>query len=473
MHPTRVVSDNYIEIERKFLIGDIDPSTLPNHRRTTIEQIFLLSTDVNLDRRLRAETSNGEVRYYLVEKYLTSRPSIGFKRKEELGRHRFETLKNKVDPERGAIRKTRWEFTWNTHRYRIDKYDGPSDGLLLLEAVLSQEDETVDIPQFCKVVREVTGEKQFYWPRTNDIEARQPGRPAAKKSVVAFHIVALVDLLGQSTTLERFGGIPGTPKEKKAFGRLMLATFGTVNRFRERIVLLNASSPQTHRVPDEVARRLSPRQLRLLSNIPEPAIGYQFFTDLALLKINLSGQTGCGPLVSLYGLFRQLGLLMLTQLAEGVLFRGAVEAGICAELDENDLYGQAVGRAYALESRTAVYPRIVIGEHLINYVKSFSEKRLAKDERAIGEAYAGVIGRCLMKEADDAFALSYLDPVFRKSYFGQENDFEYVTRSACRALRKKKDMCGAGDERRIERLLKVEEYFKGQGCWTESRRNAS
>jgi CYTH domain-containing protein len=473
MHPSRVVSDNYIEIERKFLIGDIDASMLPDHRRTTIEQMFLLSRDLNLDRRLRTETRDGEVRYYLVEKYLTSKPSIGFKRKEELEKHRFEILKGKIDPERGTVRKTRWEFTWNAHRFRIDKYDGPSHGLLLLEAVLSHEDETVDIPDFCRVVREVTGEKQYYWPRTNDVEARQPGRPAARKSVVAFHIVALVDLLGQSTKLERFGGIPKTPREKKAFGRLMLATFGTVNRFRERIVLLNTSSPQTHTVPDEVGKKLSPRQLRLLSDISEPAVGYQFFTDLALLKIDLSGQTGYGPLVSLYGLFRQLGLLMLTQLAEGVLFRGAVEAGICAELDENDLYGQAVGRAYALESRTAVYPRIVVGEHLIDYVKSFSEKRLAKDERMIGKAYADIIDRCLMKDADDVFVLSYLDPVFRKSYFGQENDFGYVTRSACRALRRQRDMCEGGEERQIERLLKVEEYFRGQGCWTENRRRVS
>jgi CYTH domain-containing protein len=474
MHgPIRVVSDNYIEIERKYLIADIDTSMLPDHRRTMIEQMFLLSKDVNLDRRLRAEARDGDVRYYLVEKYLTSNPSIGFKRKEELGKRRFETLKNKIDPERGLVRKTRWEFTWNTHRFRIDKYDGPSEGLLMLEAVLSHEDEVIAIPEFCKVVREVTGEKQYYWPRTDDAEGWQPSRPATRKSVAAFYIVALVDLLGQGTKVEKFGGIPRTSKEKKAFSRLMLATFGTVNRFRERIILLNRALPRTHHVPDEVKERLSPRQLRLLSDSLEPAIGYQFFTDLALLKINLSGQKGYSPLLSLYGLFRQLGLLMLTQLAEGVLFRGAVEAGICAELEGNDLYGQAVGRAYALESRTAVYPRIVIGEHLVDYVKSFSERRLTKDERVIGEAYSEVIGRCLMKDVDDVFVLSYLDPVFRTSYFGQENDFRYVTKSACRAVQRQKDACERGDERQVERLLKVEEYFKSRGCWTENKRKAS
>jgi CYTH domain-containing protein len=471
--PARLVADNYTEVERKFLIADVDPSMLPDHRKTTIEQMFMLSKDINLDRRLRAEYRGEDVRYYLTEKYLTSRPSIGFKRKEEVGKHRFETLKNRIDPKRDPVKKTRWEFIWNSHRFRIDKYDGPSEGLLILEAVLSHEDDVIVIPEFCKVVREVTGDKEYNWPQTDSVDAQKPGQPIKGKSSAAFHIVALVDLLGQGTKLEKFGGIPKTSREKKAFSRLMFGTFGTVALFRERIALLNRALPQAMRVPDSVRERLSAGQLRLLSSTLEPEIGYQFFSDLALLKINLSGQKGHSPLVSLYGLLRQLGLLMLTQLAEGVLFRGAVEAGICAELDQNDLYGQGVGRAHALESRTAVHPRIVIGEHVVNYVRSFSKSRLTKDERVIGDAYIELIENCFMKDADDVVVLSYLEPVLRASYFGQDNNFRYVVKSACRAVQRQRDICDQRDARQIERLLKVEEYFKNQGCWTENGKRVS
>ncbi|MGA3175135.1 MAG: hypothetical protein ABSE25_12020 [Syntrophorhabdales bacterium] len=82
----RVVSDNFIEIEKKFLISNIDVSKLPDHRETVIEQTFLRSSEINLDRHIRAESCHGEVRYYLVEKYLTSRPVIGFKRRGEIGK---------------------------------------------------------------------------------------------------------------------------------------------------------------------------------------------------------------------------------------------------------------------------------------------------------------------------------------------------------------------------------------------------
>jgi hypothetical protein len=220
-----------------------------------------------------------------------------------------------------------------------------------------------------------------------------------------------------------------------------------------------------HAVPDAVKEELHPSQLRLAERSAESAIGLQFFTDLALLKINLGGQRRHRPLIGLYGLLRQLGLLMLTELAEGVLFRGAIEAGICAELNGGDLYGQAISRAYALESDVAVYPRIVVGTHLLDYVRSFEEKRLSENERVVSDSYAGVIGKCLRQDTDGVLILSYLDPVLRKSYFGHENDFAYVVKSACRAIRRHRDV--QRDEQLNERVARIEEYFRSQGCWAE------
>jgi CYTH domain-containing protein len=459
----RVVTDNFIEIERKFLISDINPLMLPDHRETVIEETFLLSREANLDRRVRAEYSQGEVRYYLVEKYLTSKPAIGFKRREEISRRRFGTLKNRRDPQRDPVRKTRWEFAWHSQQLRIDKYDGPFEGLLILEAVLTHEEEDLHIPGFCTVVREVTGEEQYYWPRIE--QGQRPGH--IRKRAASFYIVALVDLLGQGDKLGEFAGIPKTAKEKRTFSRLTRATFGTVERFRERIMVLNRALPKAHAVPDAVKERLDPRQLRLVARSLEPAIGVQFFTDLALLKINLGGQRGHRPLITLYGLLRQLGLLMLTQLAEGVLFRGAVEAGICAELSGSDLYGQAIARASRLESDVAVYPRIVVGRDVMDYVGSFAKKHLTGDERAISDSYIEIIHSCLREDTDGVLTFFYLDPLFRRCYFGHENDFSYVVKTACRSIQRHQDTRCQGDAHLGERLARVEEYFRSQGCWTE------
>ena len=464
---TKVTSDKISEIQRKFLISQINLSMLPDHRETTIEQTFLLSRELNLDRRIRAENCQGEVKYYLVEKYLTSSPAIGFKSKEEIGKRRFDALKRRRDPARDPVRKTRREFVWDSQRFRIDKYDGPFEGLLVLEAVLDHENEDIHIPAFCTVVREVTGEDQYYWPHLGEDEGRKNRQARTRKHAASFYIVALVDLLGQGAKLDEFAGIPKTPKEKRTFSRLTRATFGAVERFRERIIVLHRALPKAHAIPHAVRERLAPGQLRLVAKSLEPAIGLQFFTDLALLKINLGGQRGHRPLISLYGLLRQLGLLMLTQLAEGVLFRGAIDAGICTELKGNDLYGQAISRAYRLESDVAAYPRIVVGGHVVDYVRSFAGKKLTKDERAVSDAYIEIIKSCFIQDTDGVLTFSYLDPLFRKSYFGHESDFTYVVKSACLTIKRHRDVRCQGDEQLAGRLLKVEEYFRSHGCWVD------
>ena len=469
MKAALVVADNFIEIERKFLISDVDPSMLPDHRKTIIEQTTLLSRDGNLDRRVRKENCRGETRYYLVEKYLTSKPSIGFKRKEQIGKRRFERLKVSKDPNVENVRKIRWEFLWNANRFRIDKYDGPVAGLLILEAVLHNENDKVALPGFCEVIREVTGDTQYYWHRTDKTLGKSETALNAKKNKASFYIVALVDLLGQGAALERFAGIPKTVKDKKTFSRIAQETFGTVERFRERIRLLNHAVPRFHGVPDQLRLKLNAAQLRIVERSLEHVIGYQFFTDLAMLKINLGGQKGYRPLASLYGLLRQLGLLILTQFAEGILIRGAVDVGICAELNEADLYGQAVGRAYKLESQVAIYPRIVIGKHVVDYLASFAGLRSSENEKALIHSYTDLVNSCLRQDMDGVTVLSYLDPFFRRSYFEDEDSLRYVLRSACRNIQRQSMLCTQEDEQLRSRLEEVEGYFRREGCWIENK----
>lgn len=464
----KVVSDAFIEIERRFLVTDIDFSKLSEAKNTRIEQIFLLSRDPNMDRSIRKEESGGRIRYFFVEKYMTSRPVIRFNRKEEITLRRFQSLKRRIDLDREPAKKNRFSFDWKGQSFRIDKYDGPMAGLLMLEAVLSDENQEVQIPDFCTVLNEVTGEKQYHCPAVEALKNDRT-KPRAAGRNASFHIVAMVDLLGQGAQLERFWGIPKTAKEKKAFDRLARLTFETVERFRDRIRLLQDSLPRTHVIPHEIEERLTKRQLRILRRDVEPLIGYQFFTDLALLTMNLSGQRGHRLLASLYSLLYQLGLLILTQLAEGVLIRGAVDVGICTELKGGDLYGQAIGRAHALESQVAVSPRIVIGEALVDYINSFEDLKGSADERAIAGEYLNVLRRCLKQDWDGAAILSYLAPVFRSSYFPSSNEFQFVARSACRFIATLRDRLGREVNPYLgPRFERLEDYFRGEGCWVEA-----
>lgn len=49
-------------------------------------------------------------------------------------------------------------------------------------------------------------------------------------------------------------------------------------------------------------------------------------------------------------------------------FRAGVEVGLGTELDNGEIYGPVLYKAYELESKVAEYPRIVVGKELINYL---------------------------------------------------------------------------------------------------------
>lgn len=56
-------------------------------------------------------------------------------------------------------------------------------------------------------------------------------------------------------------------------------------------------------------------------------------------------------------------------LSQNTALRGGIELGAATELEEGDIYGPAVAWAHHLESKIATYPRIVIGNGLIDYLK--------------------------------------------------------------------------------------------------------
>ena len=59
----------------------------------------------------------------------------------------------------------------------------------------------------------------------------------------------------------------------------------------------------------------------------------------------------------------------LTMLAGRQAIRGGIDVGVAVELRDKELYGPALARAYELESKTANYPRVVLGEELIRYIQ--------------------------------------------------------------------------------------------------------
>ena len=149
-----------IEIERKFLIKMPSNDELKAHgaRAKEIVQTYLTPTN-DETARVRMINENGKVSYIKTVKRRISDLSH-FEDEWEISPEEYENeLKNR-DTGKKAIEKTRYCIDFCDHVLEIDVYPFWDDRAIL-EIELSSETESFDIPEYIKVIKEVTSDGRY------------------------------------------------------------------------------------------------------------------------------------------------------------------------------------------------------------------------------------------------------------------------------------------------------------------------
>ena len=150
-----------LEIERKFLIRMPDRAMLEREslRAIRIEQIYLLPRENSGSRRIRRSCADGEEKRYYTEKlFVTHRTRV--EREREITPAEWDELAAQADPARRPIEKTRWVVPYAGHLLEIDVCPFWTDRAFC-EAELSSEEETLALPDWLQVVREVTEDTRY------------------------------------------------------------------------------------------------------------------------------------------------------------------------------------------------------------------------------------------------------------------------------------------------------------------------
>ena len=74
----------------------------------------------------------------------------------------YEMMLGLSDPQRNTIHKLRSSFIWKGQYFEVDTYQGQLEGLVILETKGIVEGEPVKFPPFLKVVKDVTGNEDYY-----------------------------------------------------------------------------------------------------------------------------------------------------------------------------------------------------------------------------------------------------------------------------------------------------------------------
>jgi hypothetical protein len=135
-------------------------------------------------------------------------------------------------------------------------------------------------------------------------------------------------------------------------------------------------------------------------------VKFQRFMDTIIIYVPLAETGDSFPLTGIYSALLACGSTFLCSLAANHALRGGIEVGLGAELNEGEIYGPAVYDAYRLESQVAGYPRIVIGQELLHYLR---DKRKVQAADLLGKFTSLMAETCLHFLTEDVDGHAILD----------------------------------------------------------------
>ncbi len=150
-----------IETERKYVIRKPDISvlsTFPDFTENRITQVYLTS-DTGVTHRIRKRSRMGvDVYTETVKRRISYISAEESEREIEEGEYR--RLLGSIAPGTSPIEKIRYTFSYSGKLFELDFYPQWID-TCIMEIELESESEKVCIPDFIKIVREVTGNREY------------------------------------------------------------------------------------------------------------------------------------------------------------------------------------------------------------------------------------------------------------------------------------------------------------------------
>jgi hypothetical protein len=162
---------------------------------------------------------------------------------------------------------------------------------------------------------------------------------------------------------------------------------------------------------------LSKQESEVLTNLRKIHIKFQRFSDGHIAYLNLANKDAHTLPYNVLKIVSSACYVMITSLAQGNPIRGGMAIGWGTEF-EDSFYGAVIAKAHHLESRIATYPRIVIDNHLIEYLQNIIDD--PDDETAFSKGNRNVAALALQyickDEYDGHWVLDYLGPVFLANF---------------------------------------------------------
>ena len=189
---------------------------------------------------------------------------------------------------------------------------------------------------------------------------------ADERLVLGMYAVGIVDVLSQRDQLQALSRFPETDAEIQAFHENIQNTFVAVKWFRGTFsdYIENAGAGALPQFLEQV----EPDQRALFERMQVSDVRIQSFSDTVVTYTCLADPVP-GPINGVRDILGACAAAMSMSFAAEQVYRGAIDVGMGGEFSKSDLYGPIISSVHHLESQVAQYPRIVIGQGLMEYLR--------------------------------------------------------------------------------------------------------
>ena len=269
--------------------------------------------------------------------------------------------------------------------------------------------------------------------------------------ILGYHLVAFLDVLAQRDALEQLRKMPTTPEERVQTEEALRNTAGFVLDMRE---LFQSTFAEFE---EGASSRM---QVHTKQPVRPKLVG---FSDSFVMSVALREDRGAlVRAVIVFSALSAASVVMLTSLASRHPLRGGIDVGLATEIGPEEIYGTALRNAYLLESQTAGYPRIVVGDELLEYL-NIELLRFGQQATPVANAITEIVQKIkqmIVRDKDGENILDYLGPVVANSF--SEHAAQLVQPAYDFVLAEQKRLISEGDKKKIDRYLLFREYFESR-----------
>ena len=228
---------------------------------------------------------------------------------------------------------------------------------------------------------------------------------------ISYYVAVFIDILGQGEKLSKIKALPNTPEDEEKFFKLFRETAGAVKGLHKTFENFFQSYSQTS---DEIRADMvswTPDMIEKFEKSKELNLKYLKFSDTVVLYFALDKESNVAPMRSIYSALSSTASSFLIMLSQKVPLRGAINIGIATELEDSGIYGPILQNLHHLESKVAEYPRIIIGNELIQMIAHYEQEEIQQPTmyQTMDKAIIPRIKELIKIDTDGIKILNYLD----------------------------------------------------------------